>query len=87
LTEKQGCGRITLDQNMKLFLDITQIVIAILLVVSILLQQKGDGLGSAFGGGGENIATTRRGAEKGVFTLSIILSVLFIGLAVARMFI
>ncbi len=71
---------------MKLILDIVQIVVGILLMISILLQSKGGGLGSAFGGG-EAIATTRRGAEKGIFTISIILSVIFIGLAAARMFI
>lgn len=70
---------------MKLFLDIAQIVVAALLIASILLQQKGDGLGAAFGGG-DTVATTRRGAEKGVFILSIILSAIFIGLALSRMF-
>ncbi|MFH1426267.1 MAG: preprotein translocase subunit SecG [Candidatus Kerfeldbacteria bacterium] len=65
--------------------DIAQIIIGILLIAAILLQQKGGGLGSAFGGG-ETIASTRRGAEKGLFTISIILSALFLGLAALRMF-
>lgn len=71
---------------MKLLLDIVQIVIGVLLIGSILLQQKGGGLGSAFGGG-DSVTTTRRGAEKGIFTISIVLSVLFLGLAAVRMFV
>lgn len=83
-------GSVSIDllksNNMELFLNITQVVTAGLLILSILLQQKGDGLGSAFGGS-ETIASTRRGAEKGIFNLSIILSAVFIGLSLARMFI
>ncbi len=71
---------------MENFFDISQLITGILLMVVILLQSgKGGGLGSAFGGG-ESIATTRRGAEKGLFNISVILSVIFMGLAVARMF-
>ena len=70
---------------MTLFLDITQVIVGILLVISILLQSKGAGLGAGFGGGGEAVTSTRRGAEKGIFTISVILSVAFLGLAVARM--
>jgi len=44
-------------------LDIIQIVIAILLIITILLQNRGSGLGSAFGGEG-NIYMAKRGAEK-----------------------
>ena len=50
---------------MTLFLDITQVIVGILLVISILLQSKGAGLGAGFGGGGEAVTSTRRGAEKG----------------------
>lgn len=71
---------------MNLFFDIAQIVTAVLLILSILLQQKGDGLGAAFGGSSDTIATTRRGAEKTIFQISIVLSAIFIGLAAARMF-
>lgn len=72
---------------MTLFLDISQLVVGVLLIIGILLQSKGAGLGSAFGGGGDSIVSTRRGAEKGIFTLTIVLSVIFLALAVARMFI
>lgn len=71
---------------MEYIFDIAQIICGILLIISILLQSKGAGLGAAFGGS-ETIASTKRGAEKGVFVISIILSIIFIGLAAVRMFI
>lgn len=64
-------------------LNYTQIIIAILLIIFILLQQRGSGLSSAFGGEG-NIYLTKRGAEKVIFILTIILAVLFLGLGVLR---
>ena len=57
-------------------LSAIQILLSILLVTTILLQQRGTGLGSAFGGGGE-IFRTKRGIEKSLFYASIGLSVLF----------
>lgn len=74
------------DRSMQLILNISQIVVSVLLIASILLQQRGEGLGAAFGGG-DSIAVTRRGAEKTLFTISIVLAVLFLGLAVAQMFV
>ncbi len=56
---------------------------AILLIITILLQQRGQGLGSSIGGGLEY--STKRGVEKGIFSFTIILAVLFIGLSVARL--
>ncbi|MEK7606733.1 MAG: preprotein translocase subunit SecG [Patescibacteria group bacterium] len=58
------------------FLSILQITSALLLVASILIQQKGTGIGAAFGG--ENaIYRTRRGVEKAIFLATIIFAVLF----------
>lgn len=71
---------------MNTILDITQLILGLLLIAAILLQSGGAGLGSAFGGG-DAIATTRRGAEKTLFTATIVLSVLFIVLAATRIFI
>lgn len=53
-----------------------QILISILLVSAILLQQRGTGLGAAFGGAGD-VFRTKRGIEKGLFYATIGLSVLF----------
>lgn len=56
-----------------------QIVLSILLVASILLQQRGSSLGGAFGGDNFSAAFhTRRGLEKTLFQASIWLAVLFV---------
>lgn len=60
-------------------LDIVQIVISVLLITVIILQAKGTGLGSAFGGGGSY--HTKRGAEKFLFTATIVLGVAFVVVA------
>jgi len=59
-----------------LLFSIIQILLSVLLVTCILLQQRGTGLGSAFGGAGE-VFRTKRGIEKGLFYATIALSVLF----------
>ena len=65
-------------------LNIAQIIISVLLIAAILLQQKGSGLGSAFGGDGSNIYSTRRGAEKIIFYATIVLSVTFLLISIIR---
>lgn len=61
---------------MRALLPYVQIIVSILLVVTILLQQKGTGLGAAFGGEG-NVYRTKRGLEKILFIGTIILGVIF----------
>lgn len=51
-------------------LSIVQIVVCVLLVISILLQNRAEGLGQMFGGGGE-IFRTKRGLEKFLYYLTI----------------
>ena len=65
----------------------TEIGLSILLAIAILLQQKGEGLGSSIGGGGMMEYSTRRGAEKAIFYATIVIAVLFFGLALARLLI
>lgn len=67
---------------MSKLVTIIQIVSAILLIVAILLQQRGVGLGSAFGGEGA-IYRTKRGVEKGIFIATIVLAVIFFASALA----
>jgi preprotein translocase subunit SecG len=50
---------------------------AALLVLSILLQQRGASLGAGFGGSGE-LYTTRRGLDKNLFEATIVLAVIFV---------
>ncbi len=64
---------------------IAQIVVAVLLIVFILLQQRGTALGSAFGGEGGGFYATRRGLQKKIFWATIICGVLFIVLALANL--
>ncbi|MDO8604406.1 MAG: preprotein translocase subunit SecG [bacterium] len=54
-----------------------QVVLSIILVTAILLQQTGAGVGGAFGGGDDSIHYTRRGLEKVLFYLSIVIAILF----------
>ncbi|OGN12245.1 MAG: preprotein translocase subunit SecG [Candidatus Yanofskybacteria bacterium RIFCSPHIGHO2_02_FULL_43_15c] len=69
---------------MERILTIVQVLISIFLVAGILLQQKGSGLGSAFGGEGGNIYSTRRGAEKVLFYSTIVLSLAFLAISLIR---
>lgn len=62
-----------------------QAVISALLIVSILLQNRGTGLGETFGGGdigGGNSYQTKRGFDKFLFRATIVLAIAFIGIAV-----
>ncbi len=54
-----------------------QVVISILLIGAILLQQRGAGMGGAFGDSSQSTYYKRRGAELFLFQASIVLSVLF----------
>ena len=59
------------------FLDIGQLVAGVLLVGSILLQHRGTGLGGAFGG--EDLSyRSRRGIEKLLLRLTILLTAIFL---------
>lgn len=61
--------------NFKLSLHIVQIILSLLLIGVILLQATGTGLGSAWGGG--ETYSSKRGAEKFLFTITVILAILF----------
>lgn len=61
-----------------------QIGISILLVITILMQSRGTGMGAAFGGG-SSVYRTKRGIEKGLFRASITLGVLFALTSLARL--
>lgn len=58
-------------------LSVIEIVAAILLVIAILLQQRGAGLSGVFGGEGA-VYRTKRGLEKTIFITTIILAVIFL---------
>lgn len=69
-----------------LFLQITHSFIAILLLASILLQQRGSGLGDAFGDTAI-VYSSRRGAEKVLYYLTIIFGISFVLMALLQIYI
>ncbi len=63
--------------NFDTILQITTIGSALLMILAILLQQRGASLGAGFGSSGE-LYTTRRGLDKNLFEVSIVLAVIFL---------
>lgn len=63
-------------------LNVVQIIISIALVILIVLQAKGSGLGSLFGGEAGTITKTRRGLEKTLFQITVGLSIAFLAVAI-----
>lgn len=57
---------------------IIQSIISVLLIITILMQQRGTALGSAFGGSGGGAYSARRGAQKYIFWASVALTIAFI---------
>ncbi len=68
---------------MQTYLDIALIITSIALIVSVVLQSKGGGLGGLTGADSGAFFTARRGIEKVLFQVTIGLSVLFFALAIA----
>ena len=60
------------------YLPLAQIAIAVFLIILILLQQRGQALGSAFGGGEGGFYATRRGIQQKIFWATIVSGFLFI---------
>jgi preprotein translocase subunit SecG len=59
------------------WLTVAQVILAVALIAVILLQQRGTGLGGAFGG--EVTAyRSRRGLERTLFRMTILIAVLFV---------
>jgi preprotein translocase subunit SecG len=59
------------------YLIIAQIVVAVALIAVVLMQVKGGGLGGIFGQS-DGVYRTRRGVEKSLFQLTVVLAILFI---------
>ena len=66
---------------MQTYLNIAQIVLAVALILIILFQVRGGGLGGIFGQP-DTVYRTKRGVEKTMFQLTVVLAVLFIIVAV-----
>ena len=59
------------------FLQMITLGSAMLMILAILLQQRGASLGAGFGSSGE-LYTTRRGLDKSLFEFTIVMSVIFV---------
>jgi len=75
-----------LQSSMKTALLAAHITVSILLIFAILIQQRGTGLSATFGGGG-NFYATKRGAEKILSKITIVLAILFAGLSLGMLFV
>ncbi len=62
---------------MKVYLSIVQIIVSIALIVLVLVQARGHGVGGVFGGQ-PSVYQSRRGVDRTVFNLTIVFSVLFL---------
>lgn len=71
---------------MKAAIAIIQILLGILLILIIVIQQKGSGLGTSFGGD-MSFYRTKRGAEKLLFYGTIVIGVLFIVFSLTGLFV
>ncbi len=67
---------------MQTYLNVAQIVLSVALVMAIMLQVKGGGLGGIFGQA-DTVYRTKRGVEKTLFQLTIALVVLFVIISLA----
>jgi protein translocase SecG subunit len=67
-------------------IQIFQVVISILLILSILSQQRSSGLSATFGGSG-GFHVSKRGAEKVIFKMTIIFAILFVSSSVLYLFV
>lgn len=66
-----------------MILNIIQLILAGLLSAMVLMQSRGAGLGSAFGGSG-NVFRTRRGLEKKLQVATVVVATLFFGTALCN---
>jgi preprotein translocase subunit SecG len=72
---------------LKTALQIIQILISVALIAVIILQAKDAGIGNLFGGGdaGMGVTKTRRGLEKTLFQITIVLAALFLVNAILQL--
>jgi preprotein translocase subunit SecG len=69
------------ETKMPSYLIIAQILVALALIVVVMLQVKGGGLGGIFGQP-DSVYRTRRGVERTLFQMTVALAILFVVLSV-----
>jgi preprotein translocase subunit SecG len=70
--------------SMEKYFSIAQIILSVALTMAILLQVKGGGLGGIFGQA-DTVYRTKRGVEKILFQLTIVLVVLFVIISIVAL--
>ncbi len=68
---------------MTTYLNIAQIIVSVTLIALVILQRKGGSVGRMFGGGGGSVFRTRRGVEKVMFQITIVVIMLFFLISIA----
>ena len=68
---------------LNVFLSIAQIILAVALIAAVLIQSKGEELGGVFGGA-QSVYQTRRGVDKLLFTITVLLAIAFFALAIVN---
>lgn len=66
-------------------LAVAQLVVALILIVLILLQERSSGLSGVFGGDNAGFYQTRRGVEKIIFRSTVVLICVFLALALLNL--
>lgn len=69
------------------YLDFALMIISVLLILSVIIQSKGAGLGGLTGADTGSIFTARRGVERTLFWITIVLSVIFFLLVITLLII
>jgi protein translocase SecG subunit len=64
---------------------IIQIILSVIIITLILLQQRSAGTSGLLGGSGDGVYQTRRGMEKAAFYATIVLSIVFVALALYQL--
>lgn len=72
---------------MENYLNIALIIISVLLIISVIMQSKGAGLGGLTGADTGSVFTARRGVERTLFKLTIVLSAVFFILVLVLVYI
>lgn len=68
------------------FLQVSQVISGVVLILTVLLQHRGTGLGGAFGGEGVSYRS-RRGVEQLLFRGTILFAAIFLVCSVAQLFV
>ena len=71
---------------MNFILYYTQLAVSVILIILIAIQQRGAALGASFGGGGE-VYSTKRGAQKKIYYATVITATIFLILGVLNLLI